>query len=112
MGVAAGPLVSYRWPYAGTSILTQQYGWCGLTTTGPSSSEIGNEFAFIVSLEINIYHSNLCAHYFNICVSVIVLTLRAAGLLIVLLGQVRMPTCFSIFPKSETQSEVICQTKK
>lgn len=59
MRVATGLLAPYKWPHAENPISRQQYCWYGPTTTEPSSPETGNEFAFTVSLEINIYDSNL-----------------------------------------------------
>ena len=80
--VATGLPAPYKWPHAENPISTQQYCWYGPTTTEPSSSATGNEFAFIVSLEINIYDSNLCVHYFKFRIFIIVLTWRAFGLLL------------------------------
>ena len=69
------------------------------------SSETGNEFPLNVSLEINIFDSNLCA-LLCVCVCVCVCVCFYLEIIwfpfILLLGQVRISTFFSIFPKGDT----------
>lgn len=68
----------------------EQYDWYSLSTK-PPSPEVWPEFAWIVSLQVNTYSSNLCS--FKMCVFVIVLTMEGSGLtFIVLPGQIRIST--------------------
>lgn len=80
-GAAGGFLVGRR-PSAEIPLLAGSAVAALCLAPKPSSSDVRREFAFIVSLEINIYDSNLCVHDLKICVFVIVLILRAVGLLL------------------------------
>lgn len=87
---------------ASISILTQQYGQPCLTTRSllPLKSEM--HLTSSVSLETNIYNSNLYANYFKIldfghfsCLE------NSCSCFTVLLRPVRRGSCFRVFPKYE-----------